>query len=82
MKVTAITGVSQGAVCGLNSTSLECHENFTISSCLCEPGTTEGNNCKLTGQWALDIAITVTIMHNTLILTFCLDINYVYYQQI
>ena len=44
-----MTGVSPGAVCGLNSISLECHENLTISSCLCEPGITEGNNCKLTG---------------------------------
>ena len=44
-----ITGVSPGAVCGLNSTSLECHDNLTISSCLCEPGSMEGNNCKLTG---------------------------------
>ena len=47
-----ITGVSPGAVCGLKSTSLTCHENFTLSSCLCELGTTNitENKCRLTGK--------------------------------
>ena len=47
-----ITEVSPGAVCELKSTSLTCHSNLTISSCLCEPGITNirENNCRLTGK--------------------------------
>ena len=48
-----ITGVSPDTVCGLNSTSLTCHNNLTISSCLCDQGIIE-NNCRLTGKCGIN----------------------------